>query len=287
MKRKLLCLSLIILSACAAPELATPLPSPTLATPTETPTPIVLPTAAPTFAPTPFITAPAPNQAATIPILMYHHLKELPAHASELDLTWTVAPENFRAQMQWLAERGYQTISMTQVVAHLKARKPLPRKPIVISFDDGWREGYAVAFPALKRYNFAGTYYIYTHPLGSAAYLSRAQVKEMAAAGMDIQAHTLTHPHLRTVAPDAAFKEIVDSKTILEKELSQPITSFAYPFGEYNAAVLEMVKRAGFTSAVTINPGYRQRADELFTLHRIRVSYRDSLSDFAARLPGE
>ncbi|MBI3912646.1 MAG: polysaccharide deacetylase family protein [Chloroflexi bacterium] len=235
--------------------------------------------------PTPFITAPAAAQAAIIPILMYHHLNELPASATELDLTWTVAPENFELQLQWLAERGYHSITMAQVAAHLKEKKPLPRKPIVISFDDGWAEGYSVAFPLLRRYNFLGVYYVYTNPLGKSQFLSRPQLKEMAGAGMDIEAHTLTHPHLRTLAGDAAFKEIAESKTNLEKEIGKPVTSFAYPFGEHNGAITKLVKRAGFSSAVTIAPGYRQRADELYTLHRIRVSYRDTLSEFAARLP--
>ncbi len=216
---------------------------------------------------------------------MYHHIEDLPPMASELDLTWTVSPENFRAQMDYLAQRGYQTITMPQLVAHLKERKPLPAKSIIISLDDGWGEGYAVAFPVLKRYNFGGTYYVYTNPLDRSRYLSRAQLREMVSAGMDIQAHTLSHPHLRLLAPDAAYNEIADSRNLLEKEIGTAVTSFAYPFGEYNSAVIEMVKRAGFQSAVTIASGYRQRASELHTLPRIRVSYRDTLKDFAARLP--
>ncbi|MBI3742111.1 MAG: polysaccharide deacetylase family protein [Chloroflexi bacterium] len=252
-----------------------------LETPTDAPTP------SRELLPTPFITAPAANQSATIPILMYHHLNDLPASASELDQTWTVAPANFAAQIDWLAARGYRTISMAQLVAYLRDHKPLPRHPLVISFDDGWIEGYTVAFPILKRYNLTATFYVYTNALGKSKFLSRDQIKELSRAEMEIQAHTLTHPHLRTLLPDAAMKEIVDSKIFLEKELGKPVTSFAYPFGEYNAVVIEMVKRAGFQSAVTIAPGYLQRADELFTLKRVRVSYRDTLQDFIARLPPE
>ena len=91
---------------------------------------------------------------------------------------------------------------------------------------------------------------------------------------MDIEAHTLTHPHLRELAPDEAMREISESKKVLEARLGKPVVAFAYPFGEYNASIVDMLKRAGFASAVTLAAGFNQRADELFTLHRIRVSYR-------------
>jgi len=216
---------------------------------------------------------------------MYHHLQDLPGDASELQLTWTVAPKNFDAQMNLIAQRGFHAITMPQLIAHLKNGKPLPARPIVISFDDGWAEQYAVAFPILRKCNLIGTFFVYTRPLDHAHFMTWAQLQEMSAAGMDIQPHTLTHPHLRALSPDEAMKEIRESKSILEMRLGKPMVALAYPFGEYNAAVIEMVERAGLEAAVTLDPGYRQRADELFTLHRIRVSYRDSLDDFAKRLP--
>lgn len=280
------------LTGCTNTTQPTPLPTPTTqiipvvatALPTSTSAP---PTATPTLtpSPTPFATAPAGNDPASVPILMYHHLADLPSNASELNLTWTVAPKNFDAQMSWLAEHNFHTISMRQLVAYLKQRQPLPSKPIVISFDDGWEEQYVVAYPILRQYNLSGTFFVYTNPIDHKLFLTWAQLQEMTAAGMDIQAHTLTHPHLRTLAPDAAFKEIADSKAILEKRLNKPVTAFAYPFGEYNAAVIDLVKRAGFDSAVTLAAGYKQRADELFTLHRIRISYNDTLANFAKQLP--
>jgi peptidoglycan/xylan/chitin deacetylase (PgdA/CDA1 family) len=240
-----------------------------------------------TRAPTPatFSTAPAAGESAIVPILMYHHLADLPAGSRQLRLAWTVAPKNFDAQMNWLVQRGFQTIAMEQLVGHLKHGQPLPSKPIIISFDDGWEDDYSVAFPVLRKYNFRGTFFIYTNALDREGFLTWTQVQEMSAAGMDVQAHTLSHPHLRALAPEAAMKEIAESKAILEKRLGTPVVALAYPFGEYNNAVIGLVKRAGFECAVTINSGYQQRADELFTLHRIRVSYNDTLQNFASRLP--
>jgi peptidoglycan/xylan/chitin deacetylase (PgdA/CDA1 family) len=285
-------LALILLAACNAPVSTIPVATPSpqiisvVATPVATPTSIPA-TATPTIAPLPtaFVTAPAVGDAAAIPILMYHHLADLPANASELLQTWTVAPKNFDTQMNWLSQHGFHTISMGQVVAHLKQRQALPSKPIVISFDDGWEEQYVSGFPTLRKYNFIGTFFVYTTPLDHSLFLTWAQLTEMSAVGMDIQAHTQTHPHLRTLAPEAAYKEIAESKKILEQRLGKPVTAFDYPFGEYNTAVIDMLKRAGFDSAVSLAAGYKQRANELFTLHRIRVSYNDTLDDFAKRLP--
>jgi peptidoglycan/xylan/chitin deacetylase (PgdA/CDA1 family) len=217
--------------------------------------------------------------------LMYHNLADLPTNATELQLTWTVSPKSFDAQMGWLAQRGFHTISMAQLVAHLKRQQPLPVKPLVVSFDDGWEEQYVVAFPTLKRFGLGGTFFVYTNPLDHGLFMTWNQLQEMSVAGMDIQAHTLTHPHLRTLAPEMAQKEISESKAILEKRLGKPVVALSYPYGEYDASVIEMVKRAGLESAVTLAGGYRQRADELLTLHRIRVSYRDSLDEFIKRMP--
>lgn len=286
------CVALII-TACSGeatntPPASTPQPFVSLtAVPSATPTPTLAPSpTAPKLSPTPFITAPAKNDAALVPILMYHHIKDLASNASELDLTWTVAPKNFLAQIEWLAQHNYQTITMAKLNAYLRDGTPLPARSIVITFDDGWIEDYTIAFPALKKNNFVGTYFVYTQPLDrSPLYLSWKQIEEMSAAGMNFEAHTLTHPHLRALSAESMANEIMESKKALETRLKKPIVSFAYPFGEYNNAVIDAVKHAGFESAVTIDPGYRQRADRIYQLQRIRISYVDSLQDFPGRLP--
>jgi peptidoglycan/xylan/chitin deacetylase (PgdA/CDA1 family) len=289
----LVVLGAAILVACAAPDSSTTTPTPVVQIVQVVATPVALPSATPSAAikstapaiPTPFVTAPAPGGEASIPILMYHHIGDLPIDATELQTTWTVTPKNFDAQMQWLARSGFRSITMAQLVAHLKNRQPLPAKPIIISFDDGWEEQFSTAFPIMTRYGLSATFFVYTQPLDHTQYMTWAQVQALATGGMDIQSHSITHPHLRTMAPDAAFKEIADSKATLEKRLGKPVVAFCYPFGEYNNAIVEMVKRAGYESAVTLASGYRQRADELYTLHRIRVSYHDTLDDFVKRLP--
>ena len=286
-------LSAVVLGACATPDPPTTAPTPAVQVVQVVATPVALPSATPSVAikstalamPTPFVTAPALGGEAHVPILMYHHIGDLPIDATELQTTWTVTPKNFDAQMQWLAHSGFRSISMAQLVTHLKNRQPLPAKPVIISFDDGWEEQFSTAFPIMTRYGLSGTFFVYTQPLDHSQYMTWAQVQALAAGGMDIQSHSITHPHLRTMAPDAAYKEIAESKATLEKRLGKPVVAFCYPFGEYNNAIVEMVKRAGYESAVTLASGYRQRADELYTLHRIRVSYHDTLDDLAKWLP--
>ena len=286
-------LSAVVLGACATPDPPTTAPTPAVQVVQVVATLVALPSATPSVAikstalamPTPFVTAPALGGEAHVPILMYHHIGDLPIDATELQTTWTVTPKNFDAQMQWLAHSGFRSISMAQLVTHLKNRQPLPAKPVIISFDDGWEEQFSTAFPIMTRYGLSGTFFVYTQPLDHSQYMTWAQVQALAAGGMDIQSHSITHPHLRTMAPDAAYKEIAESKATLEKRLGKPVVAFCYPFGEYNNAIVEMVKRAGYESAVTLASGYRQRADELYTLHRIRVSYHDTRDYLAKWLP--
>lgn len=277
-----------LLASCSPPPqpAATPTPAVIIVPVVATQAPTLSPTATatPAATPTAFVTAPAPGKSAVVPILMYHHLQDLNG-ASELVETWTVAPASFDAQMSLVVQQGFHAITMAQLVGQLRDGQPLPAKPIVISFDDGWAEQYTVAFHILEKHHLIGTFFVYTRPIDHAAYMSWAQLEEMSAAGMDIQAHTLTHPHLRELAPSEAMKEISESKQILETRLGKPVVALAYPYGEYNTSIIDMLKRAGFASAVTLAAGFNQRTDELFTLHRIRVSYRDTLDDLTKRLP--
>ncbi len=212
-----------------------------------------------------------------VPILLYHHLQDLPDTASPILRRWTLSPKALDSQVRGLTERGFHAITMAQLVAHLKHQQPLPSKPIVLTFDDGWRDHYEVAFPILRKYNSTGTFFIITDSVGHSAYMNWGQIRKMAAAGMDIEAHSVTHPKLTEISKEEAFNEILRSKQDLENHLHQPITVFAYPFGVYNDRVIDLVKRAGFDGAAAVNGmnvGYIYRADESYTLFRkVVMSY--------------
>jgi len=224
---------------------------------------------------------------AIVPILMYHHVQELPPDADEVMRTWTVSTKDFTAQMKFLHNHGYHAISLEQLANHLTGSSTLPNKPIIITFDDGWEVGYSTILPILADQHLSGTFFVCPSSIGDNpgnGYVTWPQLREMVDAGMDVQAHTLNHPHLGTIPVEAQRRELVESKRILEEKLGRPIIAVAYPFGQFNARVMKVTQEAGYRCAVTIEPGLRQRESELFSLHRIRISYGDTLDTFREQI---
>ncbi|MFA5363446.1 MAG: family 10 glycosylhydrolase [Candidatus Omnitrophota bacterium] len=232
----------------------------------------------------------ASEKRADVPILLYHHIADLPAGAGRAQRRWTISPEKFDAQMGWVAQHGFHPVTMAQLNAYLKHGLPLPYKPIVISFDDGWKDQYRNAVPILKKYNFSATFFIITDSVGHSDYMNWEQVREMSDSGMDIEPHSHTHSRLSVLPPEQAWREISGSKRLLEDNLHKPVSVFAYPYGSYGEDVISMVKDAGFDSAVTVNGlngGYLFRADRSYVLSRYAVEGEDNLDDAALLKSGK
>ena len=189
-------------------------------------------------------TSPAADR--YLPILMYHHItKRVPQNP------YFVSPQIFDQQMAWLQQNKYQVISMDAAASALKNNTPLPEKSVVLTFDDGLRDQYENALPILKKYNDTATFYIITGSVGKKSYLTWDMIKKMHAAGMEIGAHTETHPNVAHLSGNKLTEEIAGSKIMLESELGIPVTSFAYPGGAYNDRAIAEVHAAGFTNAVS------------------------------------
>jgi peptidoglycan/xylan/chitin deacetylase (PgdA/CDA1 family) len=211
-----------------------------------------------------------------LPILIYHY-----------------TPPDFEQQLQYLVSHNYTVIDMRQALAGLEG-EPLPAKPIVITFDDGY-ENQMQAFALLKKYNMKATFYIinggvesrwcigagrrYHDPLQPPtgcgdAYLSWSQVKTLDKSGLiTIGGHTIDHENLATLSPSDQQFEIDASKSGIESELGHPIYDFAYPYGAYDATTVSLVQQAGYTTAVSTDPGEYQSLDNVYTLGRIRSVY--------------
>jgi peptidoglycan/xylan/chitin deacetylase (PgdA/CDA1 family) len=177
---------------------------------------------------------------------------------------------------------------MEQLIGHLKHGLVLPAKPIILSFDDGLKDDYTVVFPILKKHDFVGTFFVITDSVGHSAFMNWKQILEMSAAGMDIQAHTVTHPRLTAVSHEVAVQEIVESKKILENHLKKPVTVLAYPYGCYNDDVIAITKAAGYEGAATVsglNDGYVFRADRSYTLDRYAIEGNENL-EYLAHVKG-
>jgi peptidoglycan/xylan/chitin deacetylase (PgdA/CDA1 family) len=240
------------------------------------------PSASPAPSPLP---APKPEPVTAVPILMYHYIRDIPASSPDkIGYGLSVAPKLFAQQMSWLAANGYTTISMADLANHIAGGQPLPPKPIVLTFDDGYSDFYAAALPVLQRYHFTATTYLVVDFLGKPGYMSWQQAAAVQQAGIEVGDHTLDHVDLAIQLLPQAQRQIGDSRTALQQRLGVPISTFAYPSGRYNANVIKIVGADGFRSAVTTDPGDHYTSAKLLTLPRVRVPGGVSLAAFAKSL---
>jgi peptidoglycan/xylan/chitin deacetylase (PgdA/CDA1 family) len=260
---------------------STSTPSPTKTpSPTSTSTPTHTPTLTPT--PTPWPTPDGTLRTFEVPILMYHYVSVPPQDADIYRLDLSVTPENFEEQLAWLRSEGYETITMQQLVYAMNLGWPLPEKPIMLTFDDGYRDAYTNAFPLLKRYGYVGTFFVHTQPIdqGNPEYLTWDMVIEMHQAGMEIQSHGYRPRELKNRDVDFLVYEIVGSKEAIEARTGETVRFFCYPSGKYDEQTIAVLKSADFWAATTTVQGITQSSDDLFQLQRLRIRGEHNLADF-------
>lgn len=204
----------------------------------------------------------------SVPIVVYHIVR--PSYPTDSRSVRGLAhtPEVFDAEMKYLADTGYHVISFSDIENYFQNGTPLPTKPIIISFDDGWSNQFKYAFPILKKYNYTATFFVFTNPIGTHGFVSYDDLRTMLKAGMTIGSHSLSHPFLTKITnATVLWKEISGSKQKLEKNLHVTINEFAYPFGKYNPVIVNMVRKAGYKSARgDYYHGTDQYADRLYEL---------------------
>jgi peptidoglycan/xylan/chitin deacetylase (PgdA/CDA1 family) len=217
---------------------------------------------------------------------MYHHIENPSPNADALRYGLSVAPESFEKQLRYLQREGYESITLNDLALHLTVGKPLPPKPIVLTFDDGYVDAYTHAFPLLQRYGFAGTFFLISEPIDAndPAFVSWAQVEEMHTAGMRFEPHSYNHPDMRNRSFDFLVFQILAPKEAIEARTGETCRFFAYPTGRYDQFVIDVLHSAHFWGGVLTKQGATHTADDLFTLHRIRVNGGDSLDVFVRRL---
>jgi peptidoglycan/xylan/chitin deacetylase (PgdA/CDA1 family) len=266
------------------PPTDTPRPTKTF-TPSRTPSPTPTYTATPTF--TPWPTPDGVTRTLEVPILMYHHVAVPPPDANIYEIDLSVLPDDFAAQLAYLRENGYTSISLYDLQYALALGNPLPAKPIVITFDDGYADMYTQAYPLLKQYGFTAAFFIVTDfvDMQYPAYLSWAQIEEMASGGMDFGPHSRDHMDLRHRNHDFLVWEILGPRQTLEAHLGRQPRFYAYPSGHYDDAVIQVLKEAGFWGALATAYGSSHSLDDMFTLTRIRVRGGEGLAVFAGMLP--
>ncbi len=214
-----------------------------------------------------------------VPILMYHSIAEEP------DNDLMVSPSTFAAQMKHLSDAGYQTITF-QDLEEWERGEPIPKKPILLTFDDGYLDNYTAAYPVLKKHDLKATFFISTNYLGDARHISWEQIKEMSDSGLiEFGSHTLSHPDLTVISAAKRREEIVESKKIIEEKIGKEAIAFSYPAGAYNNIVIRETAEAGYKFAVTTRPGDARIEQGLLTLHRVRIHGYYTADDFAELFP--
>lgn len=205
-----------------------------------------------------------------LPILMYHSI-------GGADGEYTVSERDFVEQLDWLKAAGYTTVTLKQVLDSDDGKGRLPKQPIAITFDDGYQDNYQRAFQLLRERGQVATFFLVSELVGSDAahrhadgdlrYLVWSEVREMAAAGMEIGSHSLTHRRLPDLPAEEIRREARQSREELEAKLGTKVEVFAYPFNSERRYVRRIVEEAGYRAAVS---GLRSRNDR-FELPRIAV----------------
>lgn len=234
-----------------------------------------------------------------IPVIMYHRI------IKENDVKGVhgiyVLEDVFDKQMKYLKDNGYQTITFEDIKnGEWRNRFNKGNKWIMLTFDDGYKDNYEVAFPILKKYGFKSTIYL----LGEVKYnkwdvdnpknpeekfilMDNKEILEMQEYGIEFGGHTLTHPMLAKLDLEDARREIIESRKILNKKLGKEMNCFAYPYGNLNEEVKKIVKEVGYKFAVATDSGDISYSKDLFQIRRIAIFPKNNMFNFKRKVSGK
>lgn len=231
-----------------------------------------------------------------LPILLFHSIADDVARPYR---PYTVTPRRFAEQLEVLSRRGFSALTVRQATDAIRAEQPLPPRPIVISFDDGLRDFLTGAMPILEDFGMPATLFVTTGLVGKTAVWLRNlgegqrpmmdwhELSTLPARGIEIGAHTRTHPQLDILNLPQAWAEIVGSKVDIETVLSIEVKSFAYPHGYSTPAVRKIASDAGFTSACRVRHAVSTSTEDLFALSRIVVTEEMNEEELIAAIDGD
>ncbi len=224
-----------------------------------------------------------------VPVLMYHRVAEdgPPGLAR-----YRVPPESFARQMQWLRRHGYHTVTSLDVAHHLESGRPFRGRPVLITFDDGYRDFHDAAWPILQANGLVAEVFLVTGLIGGAAewdadqgppapLMNWAQIKALSSAGVRFGSHMASHGHMAGLSIRQIALEAAGSRAMIESALGRECVSIAAPFGEGDARFVRVVRACGYKAAFTIERGVARLGDDPLRLPRVEVPGDCSLDDFA------
>jgi len=232
-----------------------------------------------------------------VPILMYHSITDQDESNARAYYRTRTSPAMFAAQLKYLHEIGYRTCSPAQAIHQLQTQTAA--KLVVITFDDGYRDFYQYAFPALNQYGFTATVFLPTAYIGDTAVsfkgvdcLTWAEVRELSKHGILFGSHTVSHPQLRELSRAAINEELTCSRKTIEEKLGCAVDSFAYPYAfpqadtDFTNMLRDVLRRAGYQNGVCTIVGRANRSSEPLFLERLPVNSCDDTALFHAKLAG-
>ncbi|MGE5280658.1 MAG: polysaccharide deacetylase family protein [Deltaproteobacteria bacterium] len=230
-------------------------------------------------------------------VLMYHRVNDALEPGE-----WVVPVARFQEQMEYLRQR-HRVVGPEALFPGSRSVVPGPRenrdheRPVLLTFDDGYRDNYLNAYPFLKEFRLQATIFLTTGYIGTdhkrprykdvpwrRDYLDRGEIREMRSNGIGFGAHTATHPHLLGLDDKTIEAEVGSSRDFVAGELGMEKPAFSYPYGEFDDRIRRIVRESGFSSAYTVKPGVFHPGDDLFDIPRIGVSGTDTLDDFRKKL---
>lgn len=214
-----------------------------------------------------------------VPILEYHAIQPPVSGAAYPELF--VPQADFESQMKWLDEHGYEGVTLNQVEDAWYKHGELPRKPVVLTFDDGYLSQFVAAFPALDHYGWPGVIDL----VAKGSDLPNADVQKMLDAdpAWELASHTINHLDLTTLDASQLHTEVARSRQVLQKRFGVRVDNFCYPSGRYDNTVIDAVASAGYRGATSEVPGLATAAHP-YVLNRIEVQLSDGLDGFVSKL---
>lgn len=210
-----------------------------------------------------------------VPILMYHYVEYVEDKNDTIRQSLNINPYVFESQIETLKTAGYTFLTASDLDKLLSGKVKSPPKPILITFDDGYRDFYTDVYPLLQKYQVKATEYVIVNFLNRPNHLYLDQLKEMTKDGLvEIGAHTMDHTWLKGVDIKTAQYEIAESRKELQRLLNASVTSFAYPYGAFDLQTINLVKTAGLTNAMSSVPGIQATDDNRYFLYRLKPGYR-------------